>query len=140
MCEGLKKSYNMDICRFYLQKKFPNIRKIVILKIQPYMKEALSEAKYNGFIGMALDCNDISNFPEIIETAKTMFGWATHHIDLEKKVKKGFIPYRFFNTNGEFICTTKRDEKINLDELLAPKPQLFSFAIIAEPMYRQVVY
>ena len=121
-----------------MQKKFPNIRKIVILKIQPYMEEALSEdAKYNGFVGMALDCNDISNFPEIIETAKTMFGWSTHHIDLEKKVKKGYIPYRFFNTNGEFICTTKSGENINLDEFLGQKPQLTSFSIIAEPTYRQ---
>ena len=103
------------------------------------MKEALSEAKYNGFVGMALDCDDISNFPEIIETAKTMFGWSTHHIDLEKKVNKGYIPYRFHYINGEFICTTKRDEKINLNEFLDPKPQLFSFAIIAEPMDRRSI-
>ena len=129
--------YDMNICRAYMQNKFPNIRKIVILKIRPYMKEALSEAKYNGFVGMALDCDDISNFPEIIETAKTMFGWSIHHIDLEKKVKKGYIPYRFFNTNGEFICTTKSGENINLDEFLGQKPQLTSFSIIAEPTYRQ---
>ena len=121
-----------------MQKKFPNIRKIVILKIQPYMEEALSEeAKYNGFIGMALDCDDISNFPEITETAKNMFGWSTHHIDLEKKVNKGYIPYRFFYTNGEFVCTTKSGEKINIHEFLDPKPQLVSFSIIAEPMYSE---
>ena len=52
------------------------------------MKTALSAAKYNGFVGMVLDCNDISNFPEIIETTKNMFGWVTHHIDLEKKVNE----------------------------------------------------
>lgn len=101
------------------------------------MKEALSEAIYNGFVGMALDCNDISNFPKIIETAKNMLGWSTHHIDLEKKVNKGYIPYRFFYTNGEFVCTTKSGEKINIHEFLAQKPQLASFSIIAEPLYRE---
>ena len=122
MCEELKKSYNMDICRSYLQKKFPNIRKIVILKIRPYMKEALSEAKYNGFVGMALDCNDISNFPEIIETTKNMFGWVIHHIDLEKKVNKGYIPYRFHYINGEFICTN--DMKVSEETIINSVRQL----------------
>jgi len=127
--------YNMD---FYMQKKFPNIHEVVILKIRPYMKEALSEdAKYNGFVGLALNCDDTSNFPEIIEIAKNLFGWSTHHIDLEKKVKKGYIPYRFYYINGEFLCTTKTGEKINLDEFLSQKPQLAFFSIIAEPLYGQ---
>jgi uncharacterized protein YegP (UPF0339 family) len=86
------------------------------------MKKALSEAKYNGFVGMALDCNDISNFPEIIETTKNMFGWVIHHIDLEKKVKKGYIPYRFHYINGEFICTN--DMKVSEETIINSVRQL----------------
>ena len=139
--EGLIKSYNMDICKSYMQKRFPNILKIASLKYNPYMKRGKgNEPQYNDFVGIKLDCNNISNFTEIVKTANNLLGWFTSHIDLEQTVNNGYIPYRFFNFNGEFICTAKRGEEIDLYDYLGQNPQLTSFSIILEAKFSEVYH
>ena len=139
--EGLIKSYNMDLCKSYMKKKFPNILKIVSLKYNPYKKRGKgNEPQYNDFVGIKLDCNDISNFTEIIKTANNLLGWFTSHIDIEKRVNNGYIPYRFFNFNGEFICTSKSGKEIDLYDFLSQEPQLISFSIIVEAKFSDIYH
>lgn len=139
--EGLIKSYDMDLCKSYLLKKFPNILKIASLKYNPYMRRGRgNEPQYNDFVGINLDCSDIGNFTDIIKTANNLLGWFTSHIELRQKVNSGYIPYTFYNFNGEFIYTTKLGEAINLYEFLNEKPQLVTFSIILEAKFSEVYH
>ena len=99
-----------------------------------------NDPQYNDFVGIKLDSNNISNFSEIIKTANNLLGWFTSHIDLEQMVNNGYIPYRFFNFNGEFICTTKRGKEISLYDFLDKNPQLTSFSIILEAKFSEVYH
>lgn len=139
--EGLIKSYNMDLCKSYMQKKFPNIRRIVSLENNPYMEHGrIGKAKYNDFIGIVLDCNNISNFRKIIETANNLLGWFTGHIDLRQKVNKGYIPYTFYNFNGRFFCPYERGGGIDLNDFLKQNHLLTFFSIIVEAKFGEVYH
>ena len=139
--EGLIKSYNIDTCKSYMQKKFPNIRRIVSLEDNPYMEYGQSgKAKYNDFVGIVLDCNNVSNYKEIVKTANNLLGWFTGYIDLRQKVKTGYIPYTFYNDNGDFFCPLKRGGGVYLDDFLRQKPELTFFSIILEAKFGEVYH
>ncbi len=139
-CAGLAKGYNMDICQAYLQKRFPNIRRIVLLNNNPNVERVrVAGAKYNDLIGIVLDFNHITNFTEIIETAKQRLGWFTDQIDIRQKVKSGHIPYRFHYVNGNYFCPDRRGG-IDLSDFLCEDPQLSSFSVIVEEKFGEVYH
>lgn len=143
MREGLTKSYDMDVCKSFMQKKFPNILYIKTNKFIPgkyYKRIRGVDRRYLDLIDIELDCDNIGNFTEIIQTANNMLGWFTHYIDLSRTVKTGYIPYRFFNFNGEFICKTKRGEEIDLYDFLEEDPQLEYFSIILDVELSEVYH
>ena len=86
-----------------------------MLKNNPNVERVrVAGAKYNDLIGIVLDFNHITNFTEIIETAKQRLGWFTDQIDIRQKVKSGHIPYRFHYVNGNYFVQTEEAESICL--------------------------
>ena len=139
--EGLIKSYNIDTCKSYMQKKFPNIRRIVSLKNNPYMEHGqIKKAKHNDFVGIVLDCNNFDNYMEIIETANNLLGWFTGHIELRQQVKGGYIPYTFYNLNGRFYWVNGRGGGMYLHDYLKHNPKLSFFSIIIEAKFGEIYH
>ena len=138
--EGLIRSYDIDLCKSYLKKKFPNIKRVVSLKNNPYMDDDSNVAKYNDFVGIVLDANNIENFRDIIETANNLLGWFSGHIEIRQKVKNGYIPFSFYNFNGIFYCPFRRGGGVYLDDFLSGKPILDFFSIIIEAKFGEIYH
>lgn len=138
--EGLITSYDVHLCESYMTKRFPNIKKIVSLDYNPnshHNDEHRTE--HNGFVGIVLDCKSVDNYLDIIETANNLIGWYTGYVDLRLKTKTGYIPYRFNNLNGQFLCNDKKGE-YELNEFLKSAPNLLCFSIIAEAKFSTIYH
>lgn len=139
--EGLIKSYDIDKCKTYLHNIYPNIKRIVSLEQNPYQhhKHPLP-VKYNDFVGIVLDENNVNNYRDISETAYNLLGWSTGCVILRKYVKSGYIEYQFNNFNGQYLHTSKDNEEIDLDDFLSQNPKLVSFALILEAKFSEVYH
>lgn len=134
--EGLIMSYDMDLCKSYLMKRFPNIRKIESLDYNPYIEQINTyKPQYNDFVGISIDPNNIDNFKEIIDTTNNLLGWFTGYVELRVKTRNGYIPYVFYNFNGQFVYLNKRGPNIYLEQLLKQKPELTFFSMVLEAKF-----
>lgn len=139
--EGLIKSYDIDMCKKYFRKKFPNIQRIVSLRNNPYLVNGVNaKAKYNDFVGIDLDPNNIDNFRSVIKTVNDLLGWFTGHIELGRKVKIGHIEYYFYNFNGVFIHLFDNGTAIDLNTFLLQDVQLSYFRIVVEAKFSEVYH
>lgn len=141
IAEGLIKTYNMDISKTFMKKKFPNILRIVSLDKNPYMENGeFKKTKNNDFIGIVLDYNNVENYMQIIKTANDLLGWFTGHIQIRQKVRNGYIPYIFYNYGNKFVCNDKFGREITLSDFLNENFTLGFFAIILEAKFGEIYH
>lgn len=136
--EGLIKSYDMDDCKDYIIRTFPNIKKIVSLKNNPYDRKYKYPIKHNDFVGIELDVRQIQNYKDISQKVQELLGWFTSCVTLRVKVQKGRIEYQFNKFGDKYIYQKKDKTEIELDEFLSYNPQLTLFYLVAEAKFGEV--
>lgn len=138
--EGLIKSYDIDQCKEYIKRRFPNITKIVSLQNNPYDRKYKYPINGNDFVGVVLDKNNIGNYKEVSLILENLLGWFTGCIVLRTQAKGGYIEYQFNKFNEEYICQLKNGNSLFLDDFLSTSPSLQLFYLIVESKFSEVYH
>lgn len=136
--EGLIKSFDMDDCKDYIIKTFPNIKRIVSLKNNPYDRKYKYQIKHNDFVGIELDVRQVQNYKDISQTVQNLLGWFTSCVTLRVKEQRGRIEYQFNKFGDNYIYKGKNGKETELDDFLSLKPQLLVFYLVVEAKFGEV--
>lgn len=138
--EGLIVSYDINKCRSYLKKLFPNIVEIQDYAFNPF--KPTRKRNPNDFVGIILN-SDFQSYTSIIQKIEPLIGWFVSVIKITLQNRRPYFFMKFEIEDGRtefhFIDPYGKDYTL-LDDFIQEHSDIIQMDLIVEAKYSKRYY